>query len=118
MPEPILKKINYFKGFFLEANDLQAAEAYRDQTRWLHNLHFHGPGVLPDYRDELKLTVNDAGNELTVGSGLAIDGPRSRAPARGALHLSRRLRSAGPALHPLFRPALRGPTDRLPTQRE
>jgi hypothetical protein len=73
MPDTIFKKINYFKGFFLEARDLQAAEAYRDRTRWLHNLHFHGPGVVRGYGDGLELTVNDAGDQVTVRTGLAID---------------------------------------------
>lgn len=71
--EAPLRKINYFTGFFLRAEDLQAAEAYRDRTRWLHNLMFHGPGVVRGFRDELAVTVNDRGNEITVGTGLAID---------------------------------------------
>src|SRR3712207_5634741 len=62
---------------FLRAEDLQAAEAYRDRTRWLHNLLFHGPGVVRGFRDELRVTVNDRGNEITVETGLAID-PQGR----------------------------------------
>jgi len=73
MDDEPLRKINYFTGFFLRAEDLQAAEAYRDRTRWLHNLLFHGPGILRGYRDGLAVTVNDRGNEITVGTGLAID---------------------------------------------
>lgn len=73
MDDEPLRKINYFTGFFLRAEDLQAAEAYRDRTRWLHNLLFHGPGVLRGWRDGLAVTVNDRGNEITVGTGLAID---------------------------------------------
>jgi hypothetical protein len=73
MDDEPLRKINYFTGFFLRAEDLQEAEAYRDCTRWLHNLLFHGPGILRGYRDGLAVTVNDRGNEVTVGTGLAID---------------------------------------------
>lgn len=73
MDDEPLRKINYFTGFFLRAEDLQAAEAYRDRTRWLHNLLFHGPGVVRGFRDELAVTVNDRGTEITVGTGLAID---------------------------------------------
>ena len=77
MEDEPLRKINYFTGFFLQANDLRAAESYRDRTRWLHNLLFHGPGVVRHYRDEMRITVNDQGNEITVGTGLAID-PQGR----------------------------------------
>ena len=73
MDDEPLRKINYFTGFFLKAEDLQAAEAYRDRTRWLHNLLLHGPGIVRGFRDELAVTVNDRGNELSVGTGLAID---------------------------------------------
>ena len=73
MDDEPLRKINYFTGFFLRAEDLQAAEAYRDRTRWLHNLLLHGPGVVRGFRDGLAVTVNDRGNEITVGTGLAID---------------------------------------------
>jgi hypothetical protein len=77
MDDDLPRKINYFNGFFVQAKDLQAAETYRDQTRWLHNRLFHGPGVVRDFRDELTVTVNDRGNEITVRTGLAID-PRGR----------------------------------------
>jgi len=77
MEDEPLRKINYFTGFFLQANDLKAAEDYRDRTRWLHNLLFHGPGVVRHYRDQMRITVNDLGNEITVGTGFAID-PQGR----------------------------------------
>jgi hypothetical protein len=67
------RKINYFTGFFLRAEDLQAAEAYRDRLRCAHNLLFHGLGIVKGFRDELGVRVNDRGNEITVGTGLAID---------------------------------------------
>jgi hypothetical protein len=73
MDEEPLRKINYFTGFFLRAEDLQAAEAYRDRVRWMHNLLFHGPGVVRGFHDELAVTVNHRGNEITVGTGFAID---------------------------------------------
>jgi hypothetical protein len=73
MDEEPLRKINYFTGLFLRAEDLRAAEDYRDRTRWMHNLLLHGPGIVRNYRDGLQVTVNDRGNEITVGTGLAID---------------------------------------------
>jgi hypothetical protein len=73
MDEKPLRKINYFTGFFLQAEDLQAAESYRDRVRMTHNLLFHGPGVVRGFRDELAVTLNDRGNEITVGTGFAID---------------------------------------------
>jgi hypothetical protein len=67
------KRINYFKGLFLHAEDLQAAERYRDQKHQLHNVHLHGPGIVHGYLDDLNVSVDEHGRRLNVHRGFAID---------------------------------------------
>lgn len=68
-----LKRINYFKGLFLHADDLQAAEHYRNQKHRLHNVCLHGPGIVHGHLDDLRVSVDEQGKAVTVGPGLAID---------------------------------------------
>ena len=68
-----LKRINYFKGLFLHAEDLRAAERYRDLKHRLHNECLHGPGIVYGYLDDLGVSVDEQGKIITIDRGLAID---------------------------------------------
>ena len=68
-----LKRINYFKGLFLHAEDLRVAERYRDQKHQLHNRCLHSPGIVHGYLDDLAVSVDEQGTTITIDRGLAID---------------------------------------------
>lgn len=68
-----LKRINYFKGLFLYADDLRTAERYRDRKHQLHNQSMHRPGIVHGYLDELAVSVDEQGTTITVERGMAID---------------------------------------------
>lgn len=68
-----LKRINYFKGLFLHAQDLQDAEKYRDEKSRLHNLCLHRPGIVYGYQGDLMVRVGQQGKSILVDQGMAID---------------------------------------------
>jgi hypothetical protein len=68
------KRLNFFKGFFTQAEDWQAGEEYHIERRKLHNRYLHTPGIVPGCLSELKVTASDNGKSLTIESGYAIDG--------------------------------------------
>ena len=51
------KRINYFKGFFVQAEDLQQAETYHIEKLRLHNRCLHTPGVVADCLGGLAVTA-------------------------------------------------------------
>lgn len=68
-----LKRINFFHGQVISADDLNAAETYHNRKRALHNQCLHTPGVIPHYLDSLKVDATDDGKHLSIGAGCAID---------------------------------------------
>lgn len=68
------KRINFFKGFFTQAEDWQQAEQYHIDKRRLHNISLHTPGVIQGYREGLKVWAGPDGMEINIGPGCAIDG--------------------------------------------
>lgn len=68
------KRINFFKGFFTQAEDWQQAEQYHIDKRRLHNISLHTPGVIQGYREGLKVWAGPDGREINIGPGCAIDG--------------------------------------------
>jgi hypothetical protein len=68
------RRINYFKGFFVQAEDLQNAERYHIEKRRLHNRCLHTPGVVAGCMGGLAVTATKDGTTLTVAPGCAIDG--------------------------------------------
>ena len=40
------QRINYFKGFFIQAEDLQKAQKYHMEKRKLHNRFLHTSGIV------------------------------------------------------------------------
>lgn len=68
------KRINYFKGFFVQAEDLQQAESYHIEKSRLHNRCLHTPGVVDNYLEGLAVTAAKDGTHVQVAPGCAIDG--------------------------------------------
>ena len=67
------KRINFFKGFFTQAEDWQRAEQYHIDKRRLHNISLHTPGIIQGYREGLKVWASPDGREINIGPGCAID---------------------------------------------
>jgi len=63
------KRINFFKGFFTQAEDWQAAEDYHVEKRKLHARAMHTPGIV----EGLEVQADTHGSSLTVRPGYAID---------------------------------------------
>lgn len=68
MTDPV-RRVNFFFGQRLTAEDLQAEQDYHRQMRYLHN-RLLGQGVV----DGLEVTAGDGGSTVVVSPGLAIDG--------------------------------------------
>ena len=69
------KRINFFKGFVTTTKDWNDAERYHVEKHKLHNRCFHGAGVVPGYRQELKIRARGrADMSVEVAPGYAIDG--------------------------------------------
>src|SRR2546422_4507842 len=63
------KRLNYFKGFFLQAEDLVAGQSYHLEKRHLHNRALHTPGVVFG----LEVNAEAGGTAVRVMPGYAID---------------------------------------------
>ncbi len=69
------KRINFFKGFVTTTKDWNDAERYHVEKRKLHNRCFHGAGVVPGYRQEMKVRARGRPDmSVEVYPGYAIDG--------------------------------------------
>jgi hypothetical protein len=68
---PTLRRVNYFEGRLLSADDFRAEQAYHREKARLHNRRLHGCGVVSG------LTVSLAGGAsrpaITVKPGVGID---------------------------------------------
>jgi hypothetical protein len=65
-----MKRLRFFEGQFLTAQDLEAEQRYHIQMRWLHNRLLHGYGVV----EGLSVSAGDGSSPAVVVSpGLAID---------------------------------------------
>lgn len=67
------KRINFFKGFFTQAEDWNDAEAYHIEKRRLHNRCLHTPGIVRGYLDALDVKASEDGASVYVATGCAID---------------------------------------------
>ena len=69
------KRINFFKGFVTTTKDWNDAEMYHVEKHKLHNRCFHGAGMVPGYKQELKVRARGrADMSVEVAPGYAIDG--------------------------------------------
>lgn len=68
------KRLNFFKGFFTQAEDWQAAQQYHIEKRKIHNRFLHIPGIVYGCLDNLNVTATEDGTALYIGPGYAIDG--------------------------------------------
>lgn len=67
-------RMNFFKGFFTQAEDWQAAQEYHLEKRKLHNKFLHTPGVVFGCLSDLRVTAREQGTSLYVAPGYAING--------------------------------------------
>jgi hypothetical protein len=70
----LFKRINFFKGLFMEADDWQKEQRYHREKQRFHNKYLHRPGVISDCLDGLKVLVADSHTALIIQPGYAIDG--------------------------------------------
>lgn len=84
------KRINYFTGQFLTAEDLKQAQDYHLAKRRLHNKCLHTPGVVEGCLEKLVVTALDDGLGVHVAPGYALDaeGRDLYLPERAELPLS------------------------------
>ena len=68
-----LKRMNFFKGFFTQAEDWQANQAYHLQKSRLHNAYLHTWGIVPHCLGGLGVEASEDGTALLVRSGYALD---------------------------------------------
>src|SRR6185295_3740921 len=64
-----VKRLNYFKGLFLQEEDFNAEQAYHIRMRRLHNRTLHTWGVV----EGLVVSQGSSTNSVVVSSGIAID---------------------------------------------
>lgn len=69
MTDPV-KRLNYFNGQFLRAQDFQDEQGYHLAMRRLHNSSLHTWGITSG----LMLSAPSGATRVTVGQGTAIDG--------------------------------------------
>ena len=65
------KRVHYFNGRFLSAEDLQAEQDYHRDTQRRHNLILHGAGVVSGLK--VSLSKDGRGPSVTVAPGHAVD---------------------------------------------
>lgn len=64
-----LKKLNYFKGQFLEEDDFKDEQKYHVESQRLHNENLHTWGIVKG----LDVTIGDDKKHLNISKGMAID---------------------------------------------
>lgn len=69
-----LRRLNFFKGLFLQAEDWQKEQAYHIIKQRYHNKYLHTPGVVRGCLKELRVTAAKEGSALSIAPGFAIDG--------------------------------------------
>jgi len=65
------KRVHYFFGQLLTADDLQDEQQYHRRMRYLHNRMLHGPGVVNGLK--LGITKTDSATSVVVSPGFALD---------------------------------------------
>jgi hypothetical protein len=67
------KRINFFKGFFTQAEDWQQGQEYHIEKNKLHNRFLHTPGIVFGCLDNLDVLAKKNGTVISVEPGCAID---------------------------------------------
>jgi hypothetical protein len=68
MADDVVKRLRYFNGQFLQAQDFNDEQAYHLDRQRRHNKHFHTSGIVHD------LSVSVSGTTATVNPGTAVNG--------------------------------------------
>ena len=66
-------RVRFYNGQYLQAGDLDDEQTYHVQMRWRHNLALHSWGIVAGL-DARVAGTDIKHQQLTVGSGMAIDG--------------------------------------------
>jgi hypothetical protein len=67
------KRINFFKGFFTQAEDWQQGQNYHIEKNKLHNRYLHTPGIVFGCLDDLNVVAKKNGTVISIEPGCAID---------------------------------------------
>ncbi len=70
MADPIDRRLHYFDGQFLKADDFTDEQSYHVDRQRRHNRLFHTPGIA----EGLAVTADQGAREVTVAPGTAVDG--------------------------------------------
>ncbi|GAA2471644.1 hypothetical protein [Terrabacter carboxydivorans] len=68
LPDTPRRRVNFFEGRLVTAEDLGSEQQASRERVWLHNRMLHGAGVVAGFE------VSVEGEELVVSPGMAIDG--------------------------------------------
>lgn len=66
-----IRRLNYFAGRLLSADDLTSEQNYHRDKQRRHNLHCHGVGVVRGLR--VSTVRKNSGWRVAIGPGVAID---------------------------------------------
>jgi len=69
VPDQPRRRVNFFAGRILSADDLRAEQEHARARQWLHNRMLHGAGVVSGLD-----VVVEGGDDIVVSPGMAIDG--------------------------------------------
>jgi hypothetical protein len=71
----IFKRLNFFKGFFTQADDWRTEQAYHSGRMRHHARSLHTAGIVRGFLEELDVRLDPGGgNVLEVAPGAAVDG--------------------------------------------
>lgn len=71
----IFKRLNFFKGFFTQAEDWETEQAYHSDRLRHHARSLHTPGVVQGFLEELDVRMASEGrNVIEIAPGAAVDG--------------------------------------------
>ena len=70
----LFKRINFFKGLFMQAEDWQHEQFFYREKQRFHNMYLHTPGVAFSSPGALQVTAAESGTAVSIASGYAIDG--------------------------------------------
>lgn len=68
------RRMNFFKGFFTQAEDWKANQDYHVVKRQFHSRYLHTPGIALGCLENLRVTATDDGRAVYIAPGYAIDG--------------------------------------------
>lgn len=97
LPDAPRRRVNYFEGRLLSADDLRAEQQSARERAWLHNRMLHGSGVVSGLDVTVEgddivvspgMAIDGLGREIVLGESLCLDGSGVVASSHGRVHLA------------------------------